>query len=125
MSTERAPIALSALPALGVDSDAGTFAGITTKPDGTHRAVFLLPEQASGLTWQAALEWAAKQDGELPTRAVASLLYANVKPSLAPKWHWTSEEYNASYAWYCYFLYDNHKRYEGSAVAVRLIPLTA
>ena len=119
----------STLPALGAQLDGGTFIGITTKKDGTHHAVVLLSEQAEGLTWKKAMNWAAKQGGELPSRPVAALLFANAKEQLKPCWHWTSEEYDASYAWDCYFGYGNqfshHKSYEGGAVAVRLIPLTA
>jgi hypothetical protein len=122
-------ITLASLPALGGTLEGGTFAGLTTRKDGTHCAVVLLPEQGSGLTWKKALAWAEKQGGELPTRPVAALLFANVKDKLQPRWHWTSEEYDASYAWSCYFYYGlqnyDHMSFEGSAVAVRCIPLTA
>ena len=50
------------------------------------------------------------------------------KDKLTPEWHWTSEEKYAPYAWYFHFggghIYYLHKSYKGSAVAVRLIPLT-
>jgi hypothetical protein len=122
-------ISLANLPAIGADLDGGTFAGLTTKPDGTHCAVVLLPGAGTDLTWTKAKAWAKKQGGELPSRPVAALLFANVKASLQPRWHWTSDEYDASYAWKCNvdvgYPYDLHKSYEGSAVAVRQIPLTA
>lgn len=130
-STTADPITLTlaTLPALGADFDGGTFAGLTTRKDGTHHAVVLLPEKATDLTWKKATAWAKEQGGELPTRPVAALLFANVKPKLSPSWHWTSDEYDASCAWECDFdygsQYGNRKSYEGSAVAVRLIPLTA
>lgn len=122
-------ISLASLPAIGTDLEGGTFAGLTTKPDGTHCAVVLLPVDGADLTWAKAKAWAKKQGGELPSRPVAALLFANVKSLLKPRWHWTSDEYDASYAWGCYFLngsqsYDR-KGYGGSAVAVRQIPLTA
>ncbi|OGB26235.1 MAG: hypothetical protein A3I66_00775 [Burkholderiales bacterium RIFCSPLOWO2_02_FULL_57_36] len=103
---------------------------MTTKKDGTHCAVVLLPKQAEQrLTWKKAKTWAAKQGGELPSRPVAALLFANVKDKLNPSWHWTSDEDDASFAWLCTFTlgiqYDFHKSYEGGVVAVRLIPLTA
>ena len=124
--TPSAPLA--SLPPLGGPLDGGTFAGLTTKKDGTHCAVVLLPEQAEGLTWKKAMNWAVKQGGELPSRPVAALLFANAKSQLKPKWHWTSDEEDASFAWLCQFSlghqYDVHKSYEGSAVAVRLIHLT-
>jgi hypothetical protein len=122
-------ITIATLPALGESLENGTFAGITTKPDGTHHAVVLLPDQGTDLTWKKAMNWAKKLDAELPTRPVAALLFANVKAKLQPRWHWTSEAYDASFAWLCYFGYGYQityrKSYEGSAVAVRLIPLTA
>ena len=122
-------INLASLPAIGADLEGGTFAGLTTKPDGTHCAVVLLPEAGTDLTWTKAKAWAKKQGGELPSRPVAALLFANVKASLQPRWHWTSDEYDASFAWHCNFLdgYQDgtRKSYEGGAVAVRQIPLTA
>ena len=127
--TVIASVILSALPALGADFEGGTFAGLTTRPDGTHCAVVLLPGKAEDLDWNAAKAWALEQGGELPTRPVASLLFANVQPALSPEWHWTADEYSASCAWSCYFnnghFGNYYKSYEGSAVAVRLIPVTA
>ncbi|WP_431512588.1 hypothetical protein [Variovorax sp. DAIF25] len=122
-------LTLGALPPLGQSLEGGTFAGITTLADGKHVAVVLLPIKAEDINWKDAMELAASQGGELPSRAVAALLYVNLKPQLTPRWHWTCESYDASYAWYCNFD-DGHqltsrKSYEGCAVAVRLIPLTA
>jgi hypothetical protein len=130
-ATKIETLSFTALPALGEQLDAGTFAGIITKADGTHVAVVLLPDHAEDISWKKAMEWAEKLEAQLPTRPVAALLYANAKKLLIQRWHWTCEEYefDASYAWGCYF--DNggqngsHKSYEGAAVAVRLIPITA
>lgn len=121
-------IDLASLPPIGKSLDGGIFAGLTTKPDSTHCAVVLLPGGGTDLTWKKAKTWAEEQGGELPSRPVAALLFANVKASLQLGWHWTSEEFDASYAWGCYF-YDGHqysllrKSYEGSAVAVRYIKI--
>lgn len=121
-------IEFASLPTLGSDLNGGTFGGITTRQDGTHCAVVLLPGFGENLTWAKAKAWAKKAGGELPTRPVAALLFANVKPSLQPRWHWTADEYDASYTWICYFDAGGHidclKSYEGSAVAVLLIPIT-
>ena len=122
-------ISLANLPAIGGDLEGGTFAGLTTTPNGAHVAVVLLPGAGTDLTWTKAKAWAKKQGGELPSRPVAALLFANVKSALQPRWHWTSEEEDASSAWYCGFGNGHqslsHKSYEGGAVAVRQIPLTA
>ena len=130
MTTPTTPTtSFATLPALGESFEGGIFAGIFTRTDGTHCAIVRLPENGTSLTWEKALTWATKQGGELPTRPVAALLFANVKASLPSGWHWTSEEFGASYAWLCYFhdgsQGDDRKSYEGGAVAVRLIPLTA
>ena len=120
-------MSITDLPALGQPLDGGVFAGIITRQDGTHCAVVLLPDNGTDLTWAKAKTWAKKQGGELPSRPVAALLFANIKASLQPKWHWTSEEYDASYAWGCYFdgggQYVDRKSFEGSAVAVRYITI--
>lgn len=122
-------MSITDLPAIGQPLDGGTFAGLTTKPDGTHYAVVLLPGVGTKLTWMKAKEWATKQGGELPSRPVAALLFANAKSALQPRWHWTSDEEDASYAWYCLFSNglqnDDHKGFEGGAVAVRYIPIGA
>lgn len=122
-------ISFSALPAIGTNLDGGTFAGVTTLQDGTHCAVVLLPGKADDLNWKDAKAWALEQGGELPTRPVAALLFANVKPALSPEWHWAADELSASYAWFCHFNYGyqdtRHKGYELAAVAVRLIPLSS
>ena len=122
-------ITIATLPALGAELQGGTFVGITTQPDGTHCAVVLLPGKSDDLIWEAAKAWALEQGGELPTRPVAALLFANVKPTLSPEWHWTADELSASFAWYCRFGFglqgDGHKSNELAAVAVRLISLSS
>lgn len=128
MSDVITSICLTDLPALGAALAGGTFAGLTTRRDGTHAAVILLDDKPSGpLPWQAATDWAASQAAELPTRPVAALLFANLKPQFEEDWHWTADEYSASYAWYCTFSYGDqgnvHKSAKLCARAVRLISL--
>lgn len=117
----------SDLPKIGTALHGGTFAGLTTKKNGTHHAVILLPDQGTDLTWKKACNWAQKLEAELPSRPVAALLFANVKEQPRTNWHWTSEPDGASYAWLCHF-YDGYQTTafessEGAAVAVRLIPV--
>lgn len=124
------------LPALGAPLDGGTFCGITTLQDGSHAAVILLPAKPTGcLSWQAATDWAKEAGGQLPTRLIAAMLYANAKDQFEPRWYWTSgtldgdtSDYDdAACAWHCYFGDGNQdydrKSAEGAAVAVRLINL--
>ncbi len=121
----------SALPALGAPLDGGIFAGLVTQPDGTHAAVALLPVRATRLNWQAATDWASGLNAQLPTRQMMAAIRANTQDRPQSGWHWTSEshEEDASFAWGCYFhdgsQYNGPKSYEGSAVAVRLIHITA
>lgn len=130
MTTTLTSISLTSLPAIGANLDGGTFAGLTTRKDGTHCAVVLLPTKPTKeLAWKPAMAWAKKQKGELPSRPVAALLFANVKDKLEPTLHWTSDEDDASYAWVCDFRYGYQhgflKSYEGSVVAVRRIHVSA
>jgi hypothetical protein len=123
-----APAGLSQLPPLGAAFEGGLFAGLTTKPDGTHCAVVLLPDLPDKrLTWKAAMAWAKKIQAELPARPVSALLFANVRDAIQADWYWTCEELDGSYAWNQTFNYgdqsNRRKAYEGRARAVRLIPL--
>ena len=131
MSTPTPSIAFASLPAIGAELEGGIFAGITTSKSGMHHAVVLLPDQGTDLTWKKAMNWTEKLNAELPSRPIAAMLFHNLKHKLQPHWHWTNETYEgeASYAWYCDFNngYQGyyHKSYEGSAVAVRCIRVTA
>lgn len=94
-----------------------------------HHLVLLPAQPESALTWQAAKDWAASVDGELPTPQEQSLLFAHCKDHLPEAWCWSNKEAaDASYAWSCYFVTGyqdfSHKSYEGSAVAVRYIEVT-
>ncbi len=121
-------ISLDKLPPLGEPLAGGAFAGIVTQPDGAHVAVVLLPERCRDLSHSAAAAWAREMGGQLPTRPIAALLFANAKHMPLPhRWHWCLETEGASYAWICNILngaqYGALKSFEGSAVAVRLIPV--
>jgi hypothetical protein len=123
-------LTFATLPALGADLEGGTFCGLTTDKEGRHHAVVLLPDRSDKrLTWKRAIAWAKKAGGVLPARPVSALLYALAKDRIEADWYWTSEEFDGSSAWYQFFgfgLQDScHKSYEGRAVAVRLIQLTA
>ena len=123
-------LTFSTLPALGADLEGGTFCGLTTDKESRHHAVVLLPDRSDKrLTWKQAIAWAKKAGGALPARPVSALLYALAKDRIEADWYWTSEEFDGSCAWGQHFGYGyqncTHKSYEGRAVAVRLIQLTA
>ena len=105
------------------------YAGAVLDANGEHmhHLVLMAARPDADVTWKDALEWAEQAGGALPTRQEQALLFANCKPHLQPRWHWSCEEHeeDASLAWICYFDdgYQDcyHKSYEGSAVAVRYI----
>lgn len=130
--TAAAPAAVSiaTLPPLKAALQGGIFCGLTTLPDGTHHAVVLLAARPDKrLTWKQAMAWAADAGGQLPSRPIAALLYANARETIEPDWHWTNEPEGSSYAWTCFFTtgsqYYLTRSSEGCAAAVRLIPLVA
>ena len=131
-TTTKKTMNFATLPTLGAALAGGLFAGLTTRADGTHCAVVLLPDAPpERLAWPKAMAWAAELQAELPTRPVAALLFANLCAKFDKAWHWTSESHedDGSYAWGQDFRYgdqlDYDKSYEGRARAVRLIQLTA
>jgi hypothetical protein len=105
------------------------YAGLLLGDDGnpSHHLV-LLPDRAEEVTWDAAVEFARKSGGELPTRHEQSLLFANLKDQFEAEWYWSGEQYegSGSSAWGQHFSYgfqdSDHKSYEGRAVAVRRLP---
>lgn len=117
--------------AIGADHENGKFAGLITLQDGKHVAVILLPNKSDKrLMWADAMAWATEAGGQLPTRPVAALLYANLKSEFAEEWHWTNETatWDESCAWVCSFgngdLFSGHKDVYYAARAVRLIHIT-
>ena len=124
-------LTLTQLPPLGTALAGGIFVGVVTQPDGAHVAVALLPDHATDVTWQAATEWAQGLNAQLPTRQMMCAIRANTEDRPQTGWHWTCEtdEEDASYAWLCGLTTATssagHESYQGAAVAVRLIQLTA
>jgi hypothetical protein len=120
---------LASLPALKQPLEGGIFCGVITLPDGKHYAVVKLDARPpKRLVWQKAMDWAKSVGGQLPSRAIAALLFSVAKELFEPEWHWTDEPEGSSYAWGCGFDYGGRQYYRdrsagGAAVAVRLIPL--
>ena len=107
------------------------YAGAVLDANGQHmhHLVLMAAKPEEDLNWKAALDWAEEVGGALPTRQEQALLFANCKPHLQPRWHWSCEEHetDASCAWSCLFYYgyqvNCRKSFEGSAVAVRYIKI--
>ena len=89
------------LPTVGEKYEGGIYAGPTLH-DGQLKALIVLLEDAGPLKWQAALDWAGKQGGELPTRIDGLVLFKALKSAFKPEYYWTSEPSagNGDYAWY-------------------------
>ena len=109
------------------------YAGIALDDAGdpTHHLVKLAARPPTRLNHQDATDWAASVGGTLPTCQELALLFANCKAHLERTWTWSCETHadDASSAWFCYFhdgiLSGTLKSYEGSAVAVRRLPLNS
>lgn len=120
------------IPAITIELHPGErYAGPVLDAEGRvkHHLVLLPHRPESRLNWDATKAWATSVGGELPDQQEQALLFANCEPHLQPGWHWScqEDEEDASYAWSCHFDLgsqgNNHKSFEGSAVAVRrLIP---
>jgi len=106
------------------------YAGMILGKDGDPSYhLVLLPGQQDDITWEKAMEWAAKQGGDyasnLPTRREQSLLFSNLKEEFEDSYYWSCEhsQSESSWAWSQYFYYGRqdhyHKRYELRARAVR------
>jgi len=124
------PLTFASLPPLKQPLEGGIFCGVITLTDGKHYAVVKLDAKPDErLPWKAAMEWAKKVGGQLPSRAVAALLFSVAKDLFEPDWHWTCEPFGSSCAWGCGFgscgQYCYTASYAGCAMAVRLIPLEA
>src|SRR3990167_6280793 len=89
-----ASVAFAELPTIKAEWLGGIFAGLHTKKDGTHCAVVKLSTKLKQ-TWKQAM---AVEEGEMPSKAVAALVVANLE--IEAGWYWTNEEYDASFAWY-------------------------
>ena len=128
--TASAPTTLSISAADIVLRQGERYAGLLLDDAGKPlHHLLLLPGAAEDLTWQAALDWAKGQGGELPTRREQSLLFANLKGEFEDRYYWSSEQYSAHDAWFQNFGLGDQGAYvkddEYRARAVRRFPVSA
>jgi hypothetical protein len=116
------------IPEVSIELQPGErYAGPVLDTDGhlLHHLVLLPHKPDESMSWQAAMDWVASVDGDLPTRQEQALLFANCKQQFERARHWSCEQHesDASYAWSCYFFHghqgDFRKSYEACARAVR------
>ena len=103
------------------------YAGAIINPDGTGNHVILLPADQDKITWQAAMDWAKEQGGDLPNRVESALLFNQSKDQFKEDWYWTNEThaYDTEWAWCQVFGYgyqlSNSKGRKLRARAVRRV----
>jgi hypothetical protein len=95
------------------------YAGIIIGQDGepSHHVILMAEQPTDELNWKAALDWAKRIGGELPTRREQALLYANCKDQFEAAWYWSSEQHaaNSVFAWYQSFGNGGQLSYDKSA----------
>lgn len=104
------------------------YAGLILGKDEPDYHLVLLADEAAGVSWPAACEWAHSRGGVLPTRRELALLFANLREDFGREWYWSSEphETRAQLVWGQNFasgiqtIYG--RPYRGHARAVRRIP---
>ncbi len=103
------------------------YAGAIINPDGTGNHIILLAGEHEKTTWQAAMDWAKEQGGDLPNRVESALLFKQSKDQFKEGWYWTNETYayDPELAWFQHFLNgtqgDYDKDLELRARAVRRV----
>ena len=95
------------LPAIGAAFHSGIYAGLTLYDEEPH-ALLLQPGDFKG-DWKTSLDWAEKEDGMLPSRIDALVLFKNLKGEFKEEWYWTNEQPASlsSYAWIQSFDYGD------------------
>lgn len=98
--------------------------GATSQFDGWANTLSLCESSHSHPAAEWAREYSADghDDFYLPARREAALMYANLPELLNKKWHWTSTQYSALYAWFTSFEHgyqdtlSKHREFAAQAV---------
>jgi hypothetical protein len=112
---------------IGSEYKGGIYAGISLHEEQACELILLPGDEK--LTWKAALEWAEKQGGALPSRMDQLVLFKNLKREFKEDYYWSSEQHagNGDYAWCQYFGYGFQGYYREDftcrARAVRRLPI--
>lgn len=88
------------------------YAGAIINPDGTGNHVILLAGDHEKTTWQAAMDLAKEQGGNLPNRVESALLFNQSKDQFKEDWYWTNETHasDSDYAW-CQLFGNGNQNY--------------
>ena len=57
--------------------------------------LFLLPEDAEELDFEAAQAWAKEQGGDLPNRFEQALLFAHQRDQFQRDWYWSNQQHES------------------------------
>jgi len=87
------------------------YAGAIINQDGSGNRIILLAGDHEETTWQAAMDWAKEQGGDLPNRVESALLFNQYKVEFQENWYWTNETHidDTEWAWYQGFLYGDQE----------------
>ena len=102
------------------------YAGAVLNADGSVLHHTIVSAVDNGMDFDATQAWAKERGLSAPTRQEARLIVAHQHSRLKDLTSfWTCEEFDSSYAWYCY-LYDGYVDYDDrsfrrGAVAVRRV----
>lgn len=67
--------------------------------------LIVMSEKLGSANWQASMDWAKQNGGDLPSRRDLNLEYANAKHLLQSAYYWSNETHasDPSYAWMQHF----------------------
>lgn len=123
----QAPSRFGDLPSIGAKWNGGVYAGLSVDSEQPVALVLLSGDEK--MDWNAAVAWAEKQGGVLPSRVDQLVLFRNLKSEFQGSWYWSGEQSagDSGGAWCQDFDYGN--QYAGAkdgyfrARAVRRIPI--
>jgi hypothetical protein len=73
------------------------YVGALTDEAGELYHVILLPGEADGINWAAAVAWAKEAGGDLPNRVEQAMLFAYQREQFKKDWYWSNTQH-ASYS---------------------------
>jgi hypothetical protein len=97
--TDRKPIDLEALPAIGTRWEGGIYAGLSIESN--RPVALILLDGDESMNWGDAGAWAKDRGGVLPSRIDQLVLFQNLKSEFKEAWYWSGEQCAgySGYAW--------------------------
>jgi hypothetical protein len=108
------------------------YAGLIIGQEGkSDYHLFVVPDDAEGLTWHQAMKFALKAGASIPTRQELHLMFINIKKKLKDANYWSVDphSHHGDFAWSVDFRYGDqiisHKANYFRVRLVRRVPLIA